>query len=419
MLETINEYIQSFGLSADLTHLVTLIVCAAVVVALAWLAYLVTKMIVHMTIVRLISKTENKRDDVLKEMRVFRRLSNIAPGLVVSLLGPAVFADVPLLANIVSIAAAIYLVGAVVLLIDGLLNAGLAIYQTYPISRTMPITSFVQIAKLILYIFGAITVLSVVLGESPMTFIAGLGAMAAVLMFVFKDPILGFVAGIQLSANKMVAVGDWISMPKYGVDGDIMEIALTTVKIRNFDKTITTIPTQSLINDSFKNWRGMQDTGGRRIKRAVNIDLGTVKFCDADMLERFAKIEHISAYIAEMRREIEAHNQGAGIDTSNTVNGRHLTNLGTFRAYVEAYLRAHPSISDQFTFLIRQLAPSEMGVPIEVYVFTNTTNWVEYEGIQADIFDHLLAAVPAFDLKVFQTPSGGDFTRALSASESH
>ena len=419
MLEIINGYIQSLGLSADLTQLVSLVACAAVVVALAWLAYLVTKLIVHMTIVRLISKTENKRDDVLKEMKVFRRLSNIAPGLVVSLLGPAVFADVPLLANIVSIAAAIYLVGAVVLLIDGLLNAGLAIYQTYPISRTMPITSFVQIAKLILYVFGAITVLSVVLGESPMTFIAGLGAMAAVLMFVFKDPILGFVAGIQLSANKMVAVGDWISMPKYGVDGDIMEIALTTVKIRNFDKTITTIPTQSLINDSFKNWRGMQDTGGRRIKRAVNIDLGTVKFCDADMLERFAKIEHISAYIAEMRSEIEAHNQGAGIDTSNTVNGRHLTNLGTFRAYVEAYLRAHPSISDQFTFLIRQLAPSEMGVPIEIYVFTNTTNWVEYEGIQADIFDHLLAAVPAFDLKVYQTPSGGDFTRALSASESH
>ena len=419
MLEIINGYIQSLGLSADLTQLVSLVACAAVVVALAWLAYLVTKLIVHMTIVRLISKTENKRDDVLKEMKVFRRLSNIAPGLVVSLLGPAVFADFPLLANIVSIAAAIYLVGAVVLLIDGLLNAGLAIYQTYPISRTMPITSFVQIAKLILYVFGAITVLSVVLGESPMTFIAGLGAMAAVLMFVFKDPILGFVAGIQLSANKMVAVGDWISMPKYGVDGDIMEIALTTVKIRNFDKTITTIPTQSLINDSFKNWRGMQDTGGRRIKRAVNIDLGTVKFCDADMLERFAKIEHISAYIAEMRSEIEAHNQGAGIDTSNTVNGRHLTNLGTFRAYVEAYLRAHPSISDQFTFLIRQLAPSEMGVPIEVYVFTNTTNWVEYEGIQADIFDHLLAAVPAFDLKVYQTPSGGDFTRALSASESH
>ena len=419
MLEIINGYIQSLGLSADLTQLVSLVACAAVVVALAWLAYLVTKLIVHMTIVRLISKTENKRDDVLKEMKVFRRLSNIAPGLVVSLLGPAVFADFPLLANIVSIAAAIYLVGAVVLLIDGLLNAGLAIYQTYPISRTMPITSFVQIAKLILYVFGAITVLSVVLGESPMTFIAGLGAMAAVLMFVFKDPILGFVAGIQLSANKMVAVGDWISMPKYGVDGDIMEIALTTVKIRNFDKTITTIPTQSLINDSFKNWRGMQDTGGRRIKRAVNIDLGTVKFCDADMLERFAKIEHISAYIAEMRSEIEAHNQGAGIDTSNTVNGRHLTNLGTFRAYDEAYLRAHPSISDQFTFLIRQLAPSEMGVPIEVYVFTNTTNWVEYEGIQADIFDHLLAAVPAFDLKVYQTPSGGDFTRALSASESH
>lgn len=413
MLEMINGYIQSLGLSKDVTMIVTLVVGAVVVLVLAWLAYLITKAIVHATIVKLIAKSENKRDDILKDMKVFRRLSHIAPGLVIYLLGPAVFTGLPWLANAITIAASIYLIVMIVLLVDGLMSAGLAIYRTYPISKTMPITSFVQIGKLILYFFGGVAVLSVVLGKSPLTFLAGFGALTAVLMLVFKDPILGFVAGIQLSANKMVAVGDWITMPKFGVDGDIMEIALTTVKIRNFDKTITTIPTQSLINDSFKNWRGMQETGGRRIKRAINIDIGTVKFCDAEMLERFSKIEHISAYITEMRQEIQAHNEGAGIDTSNTVNGRHLTNLGTFRAYVEAYLRAHPNISDRFTFLIRQLAPSEMGVAIELYVFTNTTVWTEYEAIQADIFDHLLAAVSAFDLKVFQTPSGGDFARAL------
>jgi len=413
MLDLINEYILPLGLPEMWTEALVMLIAASGVLILAWLAYLITKWLVGATIVKLIANSENKRDDVFRKMKVFRRLSHIAPGLVIYLLGPAVFVEHPFIAKAITLAASVYLIIAVVLLIDGLLSAGLAIYQTYPISKSMPITSFVQIAKLVLYVLGAITVLSVVLGESPFTFIAGLGALAAVLMFVFKDPILGFVAGVQLSANKMVAVGDWISMPKYGVDGDVMEIALTTVKIRNFDKTITTIPTQSLINDSFKNWRGMQDTGGRRIKRAINIDLGTVKFCDADMLERFAKIEHISEHIAKKREEFKAHNEGAGIDTSNTVNGRHLTNLGTFRAYVRAYLRAHPNISDQFTFLIRQLAPSEMGVPIEIYVFTNTTVWTEYEGIQADIFDHLLAAVPAFDLKVYQTPSGGDFARAL------
>lgn len=415
MLTTINRFIESLGLPPSLIGALTLVCAGLVVIVLAMLAYYVMRWVVVGTLLKLISRSQNKRDDLFKELKVFSRLSHLAPGLVIYTLGPAMFDSVPMLAEAVRVLSLLYVTVMVVLLLDALLSAGLAIYRTYPISKTFPITSFVQIAKLVLYFFGAITVLSVILGKSPMTFLAGFGALTAVLMLVFKDPILGFVAGIQLSANRMVSVGDWITMPKYGVDGDIMEIALTTVKIRNFDKTITTIPTQSLINDSFKNWRGMQETGGRRIKRAINIDLGSIKFCDSDMLERYAKIEHISAYITSMREEIQAHNEGAGIDTSNTVNGRHLTNLGTFRAYVEAYLRAHPSISDKFTFLIRQLAPSENGVPIEIYVFTNTTVWADYEAIQADIFDHLLAAVPAFDLKVYQTPSGGDFAQVMNA----
>jgi len=322
-------FVEGLGLSAAMSAALSLGLAALSVILLAVLAYIVMRVLVVGTLTRLISKTESKRDDVFKELKVFSRLSHLAPGVVIYLLGPAVFASLPWLAVVIAKASLIYVAVMVVLLIDALLSAGLRIYQTFPIARTFPITSFVQIAKLVLYFFGAITVLSVVLGESPLTFLAGLGALTAVLMLVFKDPILGFVAGIQLSANKMLAVGDWISMPKYGVDGDIMEIALTTVKIRNFDKTITTIPTQSLINDSFKNWRGMQETGGRRIKRAINVDLGTVKFCNAEMLERFGKIEHISAYISQMREEIKAHNEGAGIDTSNTVNGRHLTNLAS------------------------------------------------------------------------------------------
>lgn len=230
-------------------------------------------------------------------------------------------------------------------------------------------------------------------------------------MLVFKDPVLGFTAGIQLSTNKMVSVGDWIEMPSYGVDGDVIEIALTTVKIRNFDKTITTIPTQSLINDSFKNWRGIQDVGGRRIKRSIYIDVSTIKFCDAEMLNRFSKIQFIKDYIAEKDEELTRFNAESGADATNLVNGRRMTNVGTFRAYTEAYLRAHPSISKELTLLVRQLQPTENGLPIEIYAFTNVIDWLPYEAIMADIFDHILAAAREFDLSVYQNPTGGDFSK--------
>jgi len=418
MLEMINEFVAKLGLSSGMSASLSLGLAGLGVILLAVLAYIIMRVLVVGTLTKLISKTESKRDDVFKGLKVFSRLSHLAPGVVIYLLGPAVFASVPWLAAVIAKASLIYVTVMVVLLFDALLSAGLRIYRTFPIAKTFPITSFVQIAKLVLYFFGAITVLSVMLGESPLTFLAGLGALTAVLMLVFKDPILGFVAGIQLSANKMLAVGDWIEMPKYGVDGDIMEIALTTVKIRNFDKTITTIPTQSLINDSFKNWRGMQETGGRRIKRAIYIDVNSVGFCDAERLARFSKIQFIADYIASKDAELAAYNKEKGVDGTSAVNGRRMTNIGTFRAYVEAYLRAHPKISDTFTFLVRQLAPSENGVPIEIYVFTTTTNWIEYEGIQADIFDHLLAAAGEFDLRLFQNPTGSDFARGLIANGS-
>ena len=233
--------------------------------------------------------------------------------------------------------------------------------------------------------------------------------MGAVLLLVFKDAILGFVAGIQLIANQMVAKGDWIEMPKYGADGDVTEIALTTVKVQNWDKTITTIPTYALIRESFKNWRGMKEAGGRRIKRTINIDLSTIKFCDEEMLNRFSKIKHIAEYIQFKKEELAAYNTEHEIDNTNLANGRRMTNVGTFRAYTVAYLKNHPMVSQDMTFLVRHLAPTEHGLPIEVYVFCTDTVWANYEGIQADIFDHLLAVVPEFDLKVFQSPSGTDF----------
>lgn len=222
---------------------------------------------------------------------------------------------------------------------------------------------------------------------------------------------MGFVAGIQLSANQMVANGDWISMPKYGADGDIVEIALTTVKVQNWDKTITTIPTYALITESFKNWRGMSESGGRRIKRSIRIDLNTIQFCTEEMLNRFGKIQYISRYIEKMKKELQVYNQQELVDESNLVNGRRMTNIGTFRAYVEAYLSNQPMINQEMTFLVRQLAPTEHGLPIEIYVFSKDQAWANYESIQANIFDHILAVVPEFDLQVYQAPSGRDFNK--------
>jgi len=278
-------------------------------------------------------------------------------------------------------------------------------------TKEISITPFVQVLKLGLYFVTGILLLSLMLQKTPLYFLSGLGALTAVLMFVFKDVLMGFVAGIQLIANKMVAPKDWIEIPKYGADGDVLEITLTTVKVQNFDNTITTIPTYALINESFKNWRNMNLSGGRRIKRYVNIDLGSIKFCSSEMLEQFKRIQLISQYIQNRQEEILVYNKKHQVDESTLVNGRRLTNIGVFRSYVEAYLRQHPMIHKDMTFLIRQLSPSENGLPIEIYVFCKDTNWTAYEAIQADIFDHILAVVPEFDLLVFQEPSGSDFQK--------
>ncbi len=407
-MKTIHSFYAQFPAIADYAALLTAMTALLGVALIAFVANVIMRSVIVVSIRRLLARTKSERDDILIRRRVFERLSQLAPAFVIYALAPLALADYPAPAAFAVKLSLVYMIIVGVLFVDGLINAGLEVYRTFRVSRDFPITSFAQVAKLVLYFLGFITTLSVLLGESPMTFIAGLGALAAVLMFVFKDLILGLVAGIQLSANRMVAVGDWIEIPKFGVDGDVIEIALTTVKIRNFDKTITTVPTQALINESFKNWRGMQETGGRRIKRSVYVDVSSVRFCDEEMLARYAKIQHIAGYLEEKRREIADYNDQAKVDRSTLVNGRHLTNIGTFRAYIEAYLRNHPKISSNLTLLVRQLQPTVHGLPIELYVFTNDTNWINYEGIQADIFDHILAAAPEFDLRIFQEPTGAD-----------
>ena len=377
---------------------------------LSWVAHRVSQGPIKRSIEKFAHYTIQQWDDILVEKHIVKRILYFIPLILLYVLSSPILTGTSLLPFSQALISVLFLI-AVKMFLDAMLSALLAIYGKSAIAKEISITPFVQVLKLGLYFVTGILLLSLLLQKTPLYFLSGLGALTAVLMFVFKDVLMGFVAGIQLIANKMVAPKDWIEMPKYGADGDVLEITLTTVKVQNFDNTITTIPTYALINESFKNWRNMNLSGGRRIKRYVNIDLGSIKFCNSEMLVRFKSIQLISQYIQNRQEEILVYNKKHQVDESTLVNGRRLTNIGVFRSYVEAYLRQHPMIHNDMTFLIRQLSPSENGLPIEIYVFCKNTNWTAYEAIQADIFDHILAVVPEFDLRVFQEPSGSDFQK--------
>ena len=380
------------------------------VLLLSWVAHRVSQGPINRSIEKFAHYTIQQWDDILVEKHIVKRILYFIPLILLYVLSSPILTGTSLLPLSQTLISVLFLIAGM-MFVDAMLSALLAIYGKSAIAKEISITPFVQVLKLGLYFVTGILLLSLLLQKTPLYFLSGLGALTAVLMFVFKDVLMGFVAGIQLIANKMVAPKDWIEMPKYGADGDVLEITLTTVKVQNFDNTITTIPTYALINESFKNWRNMNLSGGRRIKRYVNIDLGSIKFCSSEMLEQFKRIQLISQYIQNRQEEILVYNKKHQVDESTLVNGRRLTNIGVFRSYVEAYLRQHPMIHNDMTFLIRQLSPSENGLPIEIYVFCKNTNWTAYEAIQADIFDHILAVVPEFDLRVFQEPSGSDFQK--------
>ena len=380
------------------------------VLLFSWVAHRVSQGPIKRSIEKFANYTIQQWDDILVEKHIVKRILYFIPLILLYVLSSPILAGTSLIALSQTLISFLFLIAGMMFL-DAMLNALLAIYSKSAIAKEISITPFVQVLKLVLYFVTGILLLSLLLQKTPLYFLSGLGALTAVLMFVFKDVLMGFVAGIQLIANKMVAPKDWIEMPKYGADGDVLEITLTTVKVQNFDNTITTIPTYALINESFKNWRNMNLSGGRRIKRYVNIDLGSIKFCSSEMLERLKRIQLINQYIQNRQEEILVYNKKHQVDESTLVNGRRLTNIGIFRSYVEAYLRQHPVINKDMTFLIRQLSPSENGLPIEIYGFCKDTNWTAYEAIQADIFDHILAVVPEFDLRVFQEPSGSDFQK--------
>lgn len=409
MLELINSWLLDQGINQGLAHYLSRGIAIAGVLALGVGANFVAKRYILSALAYLISKSSSKWDDSVLRQRTLNRLAHLAPALVVFVLTPIALEGFNSIIEIVRGALLIYMIVILMLVIDSMLSAVEDVYQEFRAAKQIPIKSFIQVLKLIVYFLTAVFVISILLNKTPVYLLSGIGALAAVMMLVFRDSILGFVAGIQLAANKMVSVGDWIEMPKYGADGDVLEVALTTVKVQNWDKTITTIPTYALISESFKNWRGMSESGGRRIKRAVNIDISSVRFCDEEMLERFAKIQYISAYIESKKVELEEFNHSTNVDNASLANGRRMTNIGTFRAYVRAYLLNHPDISNEMTFLVRQLQADQYGVPIEVYVFSKDQVWANYEAIQSDIFDHILAVVAEFDLRVYQNPTGADF----------
>ncbi len=407
-----NETLLKFGLTEVMVDALVRGCLIIIVLGFSWIAYQIVQGPLNRSLERFSSFTSQQWDNVLVDKHVFQRLLNFIPLILIYLLTSPILAGTAWVSLSQTLISILFLIAGM-MTIDALLNALVAIYANSTISKEISITPFVQVLKLGLYFVTGILLLSLLLQKTPLYFLSGLGALTAVLMFVFKDILMGFVAGIQLIANKMVAPKDWIEMPKYGADGEEIEITLTTVKVQNFDNTITTIPTYALINESFKNWRNMNLSGGRRIKRYVNIDLSSIKFCDSEMLERFTRIQFISKDIQARQEEIKVHNKEHHVDESTLVNGRRLTNIGVFRSYVEAYLRQHPLIHNDMTFLIRQLSPRENGLPIEIYVFCKDTDWTVYESVQADIFDHILAVVPEFNLRVFQEPSGSDFKKIL------
>lgn len=415
MRKTIEQLLKQLPFELTQTSLIAQMVAIALVVCIAAIVYAIVKYLVVRSVHKLIGKTSSNIDDILVKRNLFGRIALLAPAVVIYKLTPEALVDYTVISTVILTVCLIYAVAIVVLVIDTLIDCVVEIYYRSSHDRHLPIRSFAQVAKLITYFFAIILVISFVIGESPMKLFAGLGAMAAVLMLVFKDPILGFVAGIQLSSNKMVGIGDWVEIPQHQADGDILEIGLTTVKVRNFDNTITTVPTQSLINDSFKNWRGMQESGGRRIKRSLYIDISSIQFCDEAMLMRYARVQYITDYLQQKQDEINQHNQQEQLNLSSLANGRRLTNVGTFRAYIQAYLAKHPEIHQDLTVLVRQLEPGNTGLPIQVYAFSREKNWIKYESIQADIFDHLIAVAEEFDLRLFQQPSGNDFKAMAQA----
>lgn len=403
------------GAGDQWTMYLRLLILLGFLLLVSVLAFYVTKKIIIQYIYKIVKKSRVTWDDILAQKQVFNNVAHIVPAVFIRILAPGIFADFEQALPFIEKLTDSYLVVVGLTILLSFLKATEYVLSLHPVFKDKPLSSYFQLIKIILYIVTGILVLSIILDKSPVYFLSAFGAMTAILLLVFKDTILGLVASVQMSANDMVKVGDWVEMPKFNADGDVIAINLNTVKVQNFDKTITTIPTYYFITDSFKNWRGMVQSGGRRIKRSVFIDTHSIKFVNPDLREKFKKYRLVKEYIEQRQKEIEEYNSQHQVDVSVLINGRRMTNIGVFRKYIENYLKNHPRINPDMTIMVRQLATENRGIPLEIYCFTTTTKWLEYEAIQADIFDHLFSAASFFDLDIFQEPSGTDFSKVFSS----
>lgn len=401
-------------LGIEINHTTSLVMIFGII----FITAIIVHVILHWVVLRAFEKRANASSrlwlQIITQNKLFHRLAFTLQGIIVNIQAALWLQKGSEAAEILVNCAQLWIMMYALLSLFSLLDVILNLSQKLPAASQLPLKGIFQGIKLISAILVGILMISLLIGQSPAILISGLGAMAAVLMLVFKDPILGLVAGIQLSANDMLKLGDWLEMPKYGADGAVIDIGLTTVKVRNWDNTITTIPTWSLVSDSFKNWSGMSASGGRRIKRSISIDATSIHFLDEDERQQLHKAHLLKPYLTTRHQEISEWNQQLDAPES-VLNHRRMTNIGTFRAYLNEYLRHHPRIRKDMTLMVRQLAPDDHGLPIEIYAFTNTVVWLEYESIQADIFDHIFAVVEEFGLRIHQSPTGNDI-RALSGA---
>jgi len=402
----INDWLQT---TLGVSQVVSNLIAFGIVIFVVLIVWFVIKKILIALIPKVTAKTTTLWDDIIFNKRMVNSLATLIPALLVDQFIPVIFKQSTAFLPFLLEATDVLIIIVSVWILNSFFSSINIILSEKQRYKDKPIGSLTQLGKILTFSVGAILVISTVIEKSPFYLLSGLGAMAAIILLVFKDSILGFVASIQLSANNMVQVGDWVTMSNYGADGDVLEINLTTIKVRNFDLTITTIPTYSFISDSFKNWRGMQQSDGRRIKRSLFIKQDTICFCDKVMLDHFEKIEYLTDFISKRRDEIKEYNSLNNIDSTILVNGRNMTNVGVFKIYVEEYLKRNANINQEMMIMVRQMPPTEKGLPLEIYAFSKHKEWKIYESVMADIFDHILAVIPYFNLQLFENPSGSDF----------
>ena len=375
---------------------------------LCFVFWAVSRFIIIRYVKNIVRKSTSKWDDQLYKFRVFRGIAFIIIAITIVKAVPVLLTDFPNWKEAILIVSKVYVVLSIMFAINSLLNALLAILEAVDSLKDKPLRSYKQVAKIVFYMVGFVMMLAIIFDQSPVYILGGFGAVTAVMLLIFKDPILGFVASIQMSAIDLVRIGDWISVDKYGADGEVVEINLTTIKVQNWDMTITIVPSYAIVSESFKNYRGMQESDGRRVKRHLNIKISSIKFIDEKLYNKLLHVERISDFLKERKKEIDDYNNSNSVDKSVLINGRHMTNIGVFREYAETYLKQNPNINTEMTVIVRQLLATEHGIPLEVYAFSKFKDFDNFEKNAADIFDHLLAAVPFFELEIFQSPSGSD-----------